>query len=312
MTETAAHTIPINAIPATETVARTGVLKVYYQLIKPGITRMVVLTTTAGYFLGVPNTADHFSDLSRFLQFLLTVVGTALICAGSCAMNNIIERKYDKLMKRTAGRGLPSGEISLFGSTMLAGGLSLAGAVVLSFVNIPTLMLALATLVIYTVIYTPMKRKSEWSLLVGAIPGALPPLGGWTAATGEISVSGIILFMILFFWQLPHFLSLSWIYKTDYLRGGYKMLATRDVSGKKVALQALLYTTLLFPFTFALYFTGAVGPLYALSSVVLGGAFITVCYRFLKTSTHQTARTVLLTSYAFLTGVVMFMFIDKI
>lgn len=313
MPETATHNLLIaETDEPSVAMKRFGMLKAYYHLTKPGITRMVVLTTTAGYFLGIPSTAGHFSEISHFVQFFLTVAGTALICAGSCAFNNFIERKSDKLMKRTSGRALSSGDISPVAGFIYAAALSVIGAVMLGFVNTPTLILAIATLVSYVVIYTPMKRKSEVSLLIGAIPGALPPLGGWVAATGEFSMPGLFLFAILFFWQLPHFLSLSWIYRTDYARGGFKMLAVRDETGKKVGFQALVYAIILAPIALGLYFSGIVGPLFGIGTVGLGIAFILACRTFFLTATPKAARNVLMTSYAYLTGVVLLMFIDKI
>jgi protoheme IX farnesyltransferase len=313
MPETAAHNLLIAETDESPVaLKRFALLKAYYHLTKPGITRMVVLTTTAGYFLGIPSTTGHFSELSHFIQFFLTVTGTAFICAGSCAFNNFIERNSDKLMKRTSGRALSSGDVSPAAGFVYATILSVTGAVLLGFVNLPTFALALATLVSYVAIYTPMKRKSEASLLIGAIPGALPPLGGWVAATGEIALPGLLLFAILFFWQLPHFLSLSWIYRTDYARGGFKMLAVRDTSGKKVAIQALVYAIILMPVAAGMYFTGIVGPLFGIGSLALGIAFVLVSRNFLKATTLKSARNVLMTSYAYLTGVVLLMFIDKI
>jgi protoheme IX farnesyltransferase len=148
-------------------------------------------------------------------------------------------------------------------------------------------------------------------LLIGAIPGALPPLGGWVAATGNVGTEGMLLFAILFFWQLPHFLSLSWMYKTDYTRGGYKMLAVRDENGKRVAWQSLIYTVLLVLSAAGLFAVGTVGLLYAVGSVVLGGILVITCRKFLAEASHTAARQVLLMSYVYLMGIVILMLVDK-
>ncbi len=312
MPKTAAHSIAINeSAKITPQSSFFTPLKAYYQLTKPGITGMVVMTATAGYFLGIPNTIEHFSDISMFLRFFLTISGSTLICAGSCVFNNVLEREYDRLMKRTAKRALPNGEISIAAALIFASLLSILGAIFLSFINIPTLLLAIAALVSYVVMYTPMKRRSELALLVGAIPGALPPLGGWTAATGHISLPGMFLFAILFFWQLPHFLSLSWMYKSDYTRGGYKMLAVFDGTGEKVAFQSLVYTILLVFSAAALFVVGTVGLIFAVGSLVLGCTLIISCRKFLMNASNTSARNVLLTSYVYLMGVMLLMLIDK-
>lgn len=311
MPKTATHAIVAAVEQSAESVKRFAILKAYYQLAKPGITWMVVFTTIAGYLLGISNAFEYFGDISNVIRFFLTVIGTTLTCAASCAFNNVIERSYDKLMKRTFKRALPSGEISPLAGIVFASLLAIVGIILLSFVDFAVVLLSVAAIISYVLIYTPLKRKSEISLLIGAIPGALPPLGGWTAAAGSVGVEGMLLFAILFFWQLPHFLSLSWMYKTDYTRGGYRMLAVRDESGKKVAWQSLIYTVLLVLSAAGLFAVGIVGLLYAVGSVVLGGILTIACWKFLTNASHNTARHVLLMSYVYLMGIVILMLVDK-
>ncbi|MBS1537462.1 MAG: protoheme IX farnesyltransferase [Bacteroidetes bacterium] len=288
-------------------------LSSFYNLTKPGITRMVVLTTSTGYYLAIPESSlEYFSVLSHFYRLFLAIAGSTLICAGSCVLNNYIERDIDKLMKRTMNRALPSGNISA-GSGLLYGiVLSVFGAVCLFFVNYLTLLIAIATWVSYVVIYTPLKRKSVLSLFVGAIPGALPMLGGWTAYKNSIEAPAIVLFGIMFIWQLPHFLSLSWMYKKDYERGGFIMTVVVDDSGKRVSTETLIYCLLLLPVSLALWQIGVVGIVYAIGAIVLNLIFIGFALKFRLDRTHDNARATLLSSYFFLTGLIILMFLNKL
>jgi heme o synthase len=295
-----------------ETVSSVSKLSAYYEMTKPGITKMVVLSGAAGYYLGISSAIEHFSHGENVANFFLTIVGTALVSAGSCVLNNHAERDFDKLMKRTMQRPIPSGVVSA--SEALVFGLVLAalGSVALAFVNMLTLVLAVATLVLYVNIYTPLKRKTMLSLLVGSLPGALPTLGGWTAATGSISVGALPLFAVLFFWQMPHFLALSWMYKQDYERGGYEMLAVHDPTGKRLATETLLYILILIPCTLALTFVRETGMVYFVGSSVLCAVFLYFSILFLRNISIANARKVLLSSYLYLLGVFVLIFIDKV
>lgn len=285
-------------------------LRAMYQLTKPGITRMVVLSTTAGYFLAIPQ-LNVLSLSEQILHFILTVLGTSLTCAGSCVLNNYIERNQDKMMKRTMMRGTTNGTISPTSALVLGIVLCLLGLVALSAINTITLVLALLTIITYVAIYTPLKRVTTVSLLIGAIPGALPPMGGWTSVTGTIDMAAIVLFAILFLWQLPHFLALSWMYKKDYERGGFKMTAVYDESGKSVAGQMILYCVILLLISPILTLVGVTGYIYFACSCILGFVFLYYAIRFYGERTHDRARNALLSSYVFLTGVIMVMFLDK-
>lgn len=274
---------------------------------------MVVLTTTTGYYLAIPESSlEYFSVLSHFYRLFLAIAGSTLICAGSCVLNNYIERDIDKLMKRTMNRALPSGNISARSGLLYGIVLSVFGAVCLFFVNYLTLLIAIATWVSYVVIYTPLKRKSVLSLFVGAIPGALPMLGGWTAYKNSIEAPAIVLFGIMFIWQLPHFLSLSWMYKKDYERGGFIMTVVVDDSGKRVSTETLIYCLLLLPVSLALWQIGVVGIVYAIGAIVLNLIFIGFALKFRLDRTHDNARATLLSSYFFLTGLIILMFLNKL
>lgn len=291
--------------------SNTDKIRALYHLTKPGITRMVVLTTTAGYFLAIPNFVTIQSLGGQILHFLFTVLGTVLTCAGSCMLNNYIERDFDKLMKRTMNRGTVTGIVHSKTVLFLGILLCVSGVIVLSNINVLTMLLAIATIVSYVFLYTPLKRITTLSLFVGAIPGALPPLGGYTAVTSTIDLTAIILFGILFLWQLPHFLALSWMYKHDYKSGGFKMTAVQDSNGTSVATQMILYCLMLAVIAPMLTVTQATGYIYAAMSFILGLVFLYFSVRFFKDRTHDKARNALLSSYAYLSGVIMVMFLDK-
>jgi heme o synthase len=293
-------------------VANTSPWSGYYELTKPGITKMVVLSASAGYYLALANPAEHFARTTNVANLILTVVGTTLVAAGSCAMNTYIERDYDKLMKRTQNRPIPSGRLSAAEALAFGIGITLTGLAMLAFVNWLVLGLAVMTWLSYVVVYTPMKRKTTLSLLVGGIPGAIPTIGGWAAATGTLNISAWAFFGILFFWQLPHFLSLSWMYKQDYAKGGFRMLAVLDETGKIVARQTLIYVVLLTVTTMLLTVTGATGWMYAGVCTILCANFLYFAVRFWNDVTPVNARKVLMSSYFYLLGVIIMIFLDKV
>lgn len=291
--------------------SNTDKIRALYHLTKPGITRMVVLTTTAGYFLAIPNFVTIQSLGEQILHFILTVLGTVLTCAGSCMLNNYIERDFDKLMKRTMNRGTVTGIVHSKTVFFIGAVLCVSGVIVLSNINVLTMLLAISTIVTYVFFYTPLKRVTTLSIFVGAIPGALPPLGGYTAVTSSIDSTAIILFCILFLWQLPHFLALSWMYKHDYENGGFKMTAVKDTNGTSVATQMVIYCLMLSVIAPMLTVTQATGYIFAAIAFVLGLVFLYFSVRFFKDRTHDKARNALLSSYAYLSGVIMVMFLDK-
>lgn len=301
-------------VPVQESVQASllATLASYYEMTKPGITRMVVLSAAAGYYLGVPRAAEHFAVAQNVMNFFLAMLGTALVSAGSCVLNNFIERDFDKLMKRTMLRPIPAGTIAPKAALSFGLALGALGVLALFFVNILTAALAVLTFVLYVNIYTPLKRKTTLSLIVGGLPGALPALGGWTAATGSIGLGGLMFFALMFFWQMPHFLALSWMYKQDYERGGYEMLAVYDNTGKKLALQTVLYIVLLIPCTLALTFVRETGMVYLAGASVLCAVFLYFALQLLRNVSIVNARKVLLSSYLYLVGIFVLIFIDKV
>lgn len=263
------------------------------ELLKPGISLFVVATAAAGYLFG----ASAGVDSGRLLALL---VGTAMTAGGSGALNHVLEREVDARMERTRSRPIPSGRISaafalLYGSTVLLIGLGL----LLAFTNQLTAVLALGTAVGYVAIYTPLKRRTTWNTFVGAIPGALPALGGYAAATGSIGAGGWAAFVILFLWQLPHFFSLAWIFRADYARGGFLMLPVTRPDGRASAYVSLAACLLLLIAGVVPAAIGLMSWLYLAGMLVLGTCFTLPAFSFASEPSDERARRLLMASIVY-------------
>ena len=233
---------------------------------------------------------------------LVTLLGTFVSCSGSAALNNYLERDVDSRMQRTRARPLPSGKISppealLFGVLMV-----LAGVALLSIeVNLLTGFLALLTSFLYVLVYTPLKRVTWLNTLVGAIPGALPPMGGWAAASGELGIGAWILFLIMFIWQQPHFYAIAWMYRDDYRQAGFKMLpAMEGPDGHRTFFQILLFSLALIPASLLPLFLGTTSWLYAFGAAVLGVILLLVALMFRESKSHADARRLLRATIVYL------------
>jgi protoheme IX farnesyltransferase len=225
----------------------------YLELSKHRIVLMVLITTAAGYFFA----AKHV-DVALLIN---TLVGTALVAAGTNALNQYVEREHDAKMHRTQRRPLPAGRIAPRDALIFATAIAILGTAYLGVaVNWTTALLGAFTLTSYIFVYTPLKRISTACTIIGAIPGAIPPLMGWTAATGSLAIGGWIVFGILFFWQLPHFMAISWMYREDYGRAGFRMLAVEDQDGAATARQAIGYSI-------ALLLVSVLPPIFGLGSI---------------------------------------------
>lgn len=284
---------------------RATLLSDFLELTKPRITSLVSLTCAAGFLLATP------SGELPLGRFLATVVGTALVCAGSAALNHHAERDVDARMRRTANRPLPAGRMApdtaLFWGALLAA----AGMLLLALgANPLTALLAAATLVSYVWIYTPLKRKSALATLVGAIPGAAPPLLGWTGASGAIDLGAWLLFALLFLWQLPHFLAIAWLYHDDYRAAGLHLLTIDDPDYGRTTRQAVLYTVALLPVSLAPAIAGLGGPLQLAGALVFGALFLSAAIGFGRRPTRDTARRLLLASVAYLPAVLAAWVVD--
>lgn len=270
-----------------------NVTRDYLELSKSRIVMMVLITTAAGYFFA----AQHVD----WLLLLNTLLGTALVAAGTNALNQYVERDHDAKMRRTRLRPLPDGRISQRAALVFSVAISIIGTLYLGLaVNWLTAALGAFTLISYIFIYTPLKRVSTICTLIGAIPGAIPPLMGWTAATGTLGTGGWIIFGILFFWQLPHFMAISWMYRDDYARGGFAMLAVRDDDGRTTARHAVFYS-------FALLTVSVLPPMFGLTTfvylagaVLAGGVLTFTSFAFLNARTPVRARRLFMASNIYL------------
>jgi protoheme IX farnesyltransferase len=275
----------------------------YLELSKSRIVFMVLITTAAGFLFG-----------ARRLDLLLllhTLVGTALVAAGTNALNQYAERGHDAKMNRTRHRPLPDGRIAPRTALVFSSTIAIAGTLYLGVaVNWLTALLGVITLASYIFIYTPMKRISPICTLIGAVPGAIPPLMGWTAATNELSLGGWILFAILFLWQLPHFMAISWLYREDYAQAGFAMLSVRDHSGRAVASQAIGYSLLLLSVTILPTIFGLAGALYLSGAVIAGVAMIAAALRFFRDRSMRPARTLFMVSNLYLLTVMVLLVVD--
>lgn len=276
------------------------------ELLKARLTALVLLTTLVGYYMGLQGGMD-------WLLMLHTLVATGLVAGGAAALNQYLERQHDARMPRTRGRPLPAGQLKPDTVLLIGGIMSTAGLVYLAVgVNLLTSLLGAVTLGSYLFVYTPLKRITSLNTIVGAVPGALPPLMGWTAARGEISVGGWSLFAILFFWQLPHFLAIAWIYREEYGRAGFVMLPNVDPDGRRTAQQTLSHTLGLVPISLCPFLFHLAGPVYAVGALILGLIFLQMAFRFYRNLTVSNARRLFLASILYLPLLLGLMVFDKI
>ncbi len=287
------------------------ILSAYNELTKPGITMMVVMSAAVGYYLSLPKNSFLYLTVETGAHFFLSMIGTSLVSAGACVLNHVTERQFDAQMKRTMMRPIPSGRVPVKAAAIFGTILSAAGIGLLASMNVLGAVLAAATSVLYLAVYTPLKRKTQLSTLIGGIPGALPPLGGWVMGSGDIGLGGLVLFAILFCWQIPHFLSLAWMYRKDYEKGGFPILAVLDDSGLVVARHIVIYTLLLFVLSLFLSLRGLTGVFYFYGALVLGVGFLFSAIRFFFERSNAKARSVLLASYFYLLSLFTLMFLDK-
>ena len=267
---------------------------VWADLVKARLTALVLLTTFVGFYLGEPGTVNY-------LLMFHTLFGTALVASGAAALNQWLEREHDAKMRRTASRPLPSGRMQPATAAIFGGACSVVGLIYLAVgVNLLTSVVGAVTSISYLFIYTPLKRVTWINTLVGAIPGALPPLMGWTAARNELGGEGWALFAILAFWQIPHFMAIAWLYKEEYAKAGFVMLPNVDADGSRTAQQsvgntiALLFASLC-PFAFGLN-----GKIYLVVALVLGAGYFWFAVRFARQLTARRARQLFLASIIYL------------
>lgn len=284
---------------------RSSFLGNYAELAKARLSALVVLTTAAGFALAAQGALD-------WMRLFWTLLGTSLAAAGANAFNQFLEIEADARMRRTCRRPLPAQRVRRGHALAFALAMSLAGPLLLAvFVNPLTALLGAACLLIYVLVYTPMKRQSPLNTLVGAIVGALPPMMGWTAATGRLDFAAWLLGAILFLWQIPHFLALAWLYRDDYERGGFRMIPRLDRTGQMTAQVALLYTLALVSVTLFVPLAGLAGRFYAVGATVLNVIFVVLAVRMLWRRDDANARRLFLASVLYLPLLLGLMVADK-
>lgn len=265
-------------------------LKNLIEITKVRIGFLVLTTTIIGFYLGAQGKINN-------LLLLYTVLGTLLSSTGSSVMNNVFESETDKLMDRTKNRALPTKKISITAAKILGITFITIGLLILYLkVNLLTCILSLATIALYLFLYTPLKRKSWLNTSIGALPGAIPPLGGWTAATNSLEWGGIAVFLILFFWQHPHFYSIAYIYKEDYKKAGLQMLPVIDNGIKKTVLHIFLHALILIPISTLPFFLGVSGRVYFVGAYILSNIYMLFCLPFILEQNKENARLIFKTS----------------
>jgi heme o synthase len=277
----------------------------YVALAKPRLNLLVVATAAAGY-------AMAHGDTSNVAALSGTVIGTGLVAAGASAVNQIIEREPDALMRRTRTRPLPDGRLGIPEAAALAAVLCITGLLILAAgVNRLAAGVALATLASYAAIYTPLKRRTSFATVIGAIPGALPAVIGWAAAAGSLSQGAWVLFGIVFLWQLPHFLAIAWMYREDYARAGFLMLPVIEPDGRSTGRQTVVYTAALLPVALAPTLLGMSGVVYFAGALILTLIFLGMSLRFATTRAVRDARRLFFTSIAYLPLLWILMIADR-
>jgi heme o synthase len=273
--------------------ARTRLID-YVALAKPELTLLSVLTAVCGGYMGMGAPGSG-------VRILHVLVGTLLVGGAAGILNQYLEREFDRLMRRTAGRPIAAGRVKPLEGLVLFSVTASLGILYLVVFTTPLAgLLAVATLATYLVLYTPLKRLTPWATFVGGFPGALPPVIGWTAVRGEITVEAGSLFLILFFWQMPHFTALSWMYRNDYARAGYRLLSVLDPSGKRTSRYAFVNTILLVLASIVPWVLGMAGLPYLVAAVLGGSYFMAAATRFLFSPTNAVARSLFSASLLYL------------
>jgi heme o synthase len=301
----------MNTIPSADTVEETSLpisarLADFWEMTKPGITLMVTLTAGLGFLLAEQN---RFS----FLLLVHTLLGTALISAGASVLNQVLEREPDALMQRTANRPLPAGRMNPDVALSFGVLLAILGLVELTLaVNLLTALLGAMALAGYVFVYTPLKRISSLATVIGAIPGAIPPMMGWSAVRNELDPAAWVLFGILFFWQLPHFLAIAWLCREDYARGGFPMLPVLDPEGVRTGRQAILYGAALVPVSLLPSLLGLMGTVYFVGALAFGLVYLGFAFAFAQTRSNPGARRLMFASLLYFPGLLLVMLLDRV
>ena len=280
-------------------------LSAYVELTKPRIAFLLVLTSAAGFYLGTTGAFDS-------ILFVNAMLAITLLAFGVATLNQYVERAIDPLMDRTAKRPLPTGKITP-AAALIFGLIQIVAAEVylLFLVNGLTAFLGLIVIVGYVLVYTPLKTRTTAATAIGAIPGALPPLMGWTAAANDITLMAWSLFAMQFLWQFPHFFAIAMMYRDQYRKAGIKMLPAVETDGRITVRQIVLFTIMLVPVSLAPFFFGQVGLVYLIGANLLGVWFLSASIRTARSKTNEAAKSLLLVSVIYLPLLFILMVADK-
>jgi heme o synthase len=276
------------------------------EMTKPGITLMVVLTAGLGFLLAAP-------DRIPFTLLVHALLGTALVSGGASVLNQVLERDVDARMRRTADRPLPAGRLDPDRALLFGVALAVGGLLELAFaVNLLTALLGVAALAGYVFVYTPLKRVSSLATVIGAVPGAIPPMMGWSALRNQLDPAAWVLFGILFFWQMPHFLAIAWLCREDYANGGFPILTVLDPQGVRTGRQAVLYGAALVPVSLLPSTLHLLGGVYFAGALALGLAYLGFCCGFARHRSTAAARRLLFASLLYFPAVFLLMLLDRV
>jgi protoheme IX farnesyltransferase len=267
---------------------------------------LVLVTVAVGFLLGARASA-HPALLAA------TLLGTALVAGGAGALNQLLERTRDAQMRRTASRALPSGRLAPSQAAVFGAALASLGTAILVIGSNPlAAAIALVTLLLYVLVYTPLKARTTLNTAIGAIPGALPPMIGWAAATGRLGAEAWSLFLIVFLWQFPHFLAIAWIHRHDYERAGFRMITSKDSKGVLTASHAVTYALVLVPVGLLPATVGLAGPIYFAGALVLGLFYLAAALRFRLQVGDLSARRLLRASFLYLPAILLLLLLNPL
>jgi protoheme IX farnesyltransferase len=284
----------------------------YNQLLKPNLSGMVVFSSVIGYLMA-PNVIFSWGDFGLWQRVITLFLGGMMVTGGANTINQVLERDSDKLMKRTRTRPLPDGRMGDTEAWIFAAVTGILGALLLSYYFNPLAgTLSFISLLLYAFAYTPMKKVHPVAVLIGAIPGALPPLIGWVAATGHLQAGGIALFALQFFWQFPHFWAIAWVAFDDYNKAGIRMLPTRERETKFTAIQCMMYSIVLVPMAMIPRLLGLTGNLGMWICVAMGVMYFAASVIFYFNNNYKSARRVMFASFFYLPTVLLALVIDKV
>lgn len=284
----------------------SSVLSAYFELTKPSITFLILISTALGYYLADDGISDYW-------KFLLTLVGSCLVSSGAGSLNHFAEVESDWLMERTKQRPLPTGILEPDHARLFGLSLTFAGSGILYFyVNPLTAILALLTTLLYIFVYTPLKKKTWLNTSIGAIPGAIPPLGGWAASRGSLDPEAWILFAILFLWQHPHFYAIALMYKDDYAKANLKMLPVLEPDGRRTNRQILWHSILLIPVSLVPFYIQILGIVYFYGALILGLGYLVSGFLLVKNFSINNARSLLQMSVIYLPALFFVILMDKL